>query len=161
MASISKHNKELYRIQFQCHNEKRKVVYVENVGQEKVTFIFNKIQELVSIRNNCGLTEPPIELSDWVESIKESSLYAKLVKSGLIDDKEKKNEIEKGRCFISIANINKITSVLKTFHSRLFLDDYPFMLNDLEYENFMAVLDIMECIKNKNNCVKKEVLNAS
>jgi hypothetical protein len=145
MASVSRHSEKLHRIQYQIHGQKRKSFYVENIGDDEIKNLFSNVEELLLIQNNKGLTKQSEKLSNWLESIKGSAVHSKLIKSGLLGDKEK-NKVKKEipDILFSWHEVKKINSVLQNFYSHLFLNEYPFLLNDFEFKRFLEVRNIMD-----------------
>lgn len=145
MASVSRHSERLHRIQYQIHGQKRRSFYVEGISDEEIKDVFSNVEELLLIQNNKGLTKQSKKLFDWLELIKDSAVYSKLIKAGLLGEEEKRKvRKEPSNVSFSWFEVKKINSVLNNFYSYLTSHEYPFSLNETEFKRFLEARKIVE-----------------
>ena len=157
MASVSRHSERLHRIQYQIHGQKRRSFYVEGISDDEIKNLFSNVEELLLIQNNKGLTKQSKKLSDWLESIRESAVYSKLIKSGLLGEEEK-SKVKKEPPNISFSwfEVKKISSVLDNFYSYLTSNEYPFSLNEIEFKRFLEARKIIDNKTKKYSDAEKQ-----
>tara|TARA_B110000503_G_scaffold37341_1_gene61082 strand:+ start:3385 stop:3879 length:495 start_codon:yes stop_codon:yes gene_type:complete len=157
MASVSRHSERLHRIQYQIHGQKRRSFYVEGISDDEIKNLFSNVEELLLIQNNKGLTKQSKKLSDWLESIRESAVYSKLIKAGLLGEEEK-SKVKKEPPNISFSwfEVKKISSVLDNFYSYLTSNEYPFSLNEIEFKRFLEARKIIDNKTKKYSDAEKQ-----
>ena len=164
MASVSRHSERLHRIQYQIHGQKRRSFYVEGISDDEIKNLFSNVEELLLIQNNKGLTKQSKKLFDWLESIKDSAVYSKLIKSGLLGEEEK-SKVKKEHSNVSFSwfEVKKISCVLDNFYFYLTSNEYPFSLNEIEFKRFLEAKKIIEkkTQKDVNAEKQQETCNAS
>ena len=164
MASVSRHSERLHRIQYQIHGQKRGSFYVEGISDEEIKNLFSNVEELLLIQNNKGLTKQSKKLSDWLELIRDSAVYSKLIKAGLLGEEEKR-KVKKEPSNISFSwfEVKKISSVLDKFYFYLTSNEYPFSLNEIEFKRFLEAKKIIDNKTKKDFNAEKqqETCNAS
>ena len=84
MASLIKSENGTFRIMYRLHG-KRMAIYAGKMEPREASRLYDKVEELVGIRNRNGRIEESESISKWLGKIIGTNLHTKLVNAGLLE----------------------------------------------------------------------------